>query len=108
MFKLTITAKPNPKSQKKGTRTKKLEITNQTDNLKPFQNSEIANSPKQRRKHARNKLIKNYRARKIYAGKKEKVSRCETQNLEKCVDGCTEVEDILEYSRCVVQCSKKC
>ena len=74
--------------------------------LQPFQKEEKPSIVKKERKKAkRNKFVKNPRARKVYARKQAK---CEQQNLEECVDGCTKVEDILEYSGCVVQCSQVC
>ena len=74
--------------------------------LQPFHNEEKLRTVKKERKKAkRNKSVKNPRARKVYARKQ---AICEPQKLEECVDGCTKVEDILEYSGCVVQCSQVC
>ena len=74
--------------------------------LQPFHREEKLRKVKKGRKMAkRNKFVKNHRARKVYARKQAK---CDQQNLEECVDGCTKVEDILEYSGCVVQCSEVC
>ena len=57
------------------------------------------------RRIARKKVSHHPGARKGSVRRKE---RCETPNLETCVDGCTELEDILEYSGCVVRCSEVC
>ena len=74
--------------------------------LQPFHREEKQRTMKKEKKKAkRNKFVKNFRARKVYARKQTK---CEPHNLEECVDGCTKVEDILEYSGCVVQCSQVC
>ena len=76
--------------------------------LKPFHSSEKPKKVKKGRKIARsrNPLVLKHRARKVHTEKE--ASKCDKQNLEGCVDGCTDVEDILEYSGCVVQCSEVC
>ena len=74
--------------------------------LQPFHREEKQRTVKKERKKAkRNKFVKDPRARKVYARKQAK---CDQQTLEECVDDCTNIEDILEYSTCVVQCSEVC
>lgn len=74
--------------------------------LKPFHSSEKPKILKKGRKitRSRNPFILKHRARKVHTEKE--ASKCDKQSLESCVDGCTDVEDILEYSGCVVQCSE--
>ena len=76
--------------------------------LKPFHSPEKPKIVKKGRKIARSRspFVIKHRARKVHT--EQEASKCDNQSLEGCVDGCTDVEDILEYSGCVVQCSEAC
>ena len=84
----------------------KLDLIKLRTTLRPSYHSlDKLKTIKKARKVSRNKVL-NHRARKVYA--KKKSTKCDKQNLENCVDSCTVVEDILEYSGCVVHCSEVC
>ena len=81
----------------------KLDLKKLRTTLRPsYHTLEKLKTIKKARQVSRNKA----RARKVYA--KKKSTKCDKQNLENCVDSCTVVEDILEYSGCVVHCSEVC
>ena len=84
----------------------KLDLIKLRTTLRPSYHSlDKLKTIKKARQVSRNKVL-NHRARKVYA--KKKSTKCDKQNLENCVDSCTVVEDILEYSGCVVHCSEVC
>ena len=85
----------------------KLDLTKLRTTLRPsYHSSDKLKTVKKARRVSRNKVL-DHRARKVYA-KKKATSKCDKQSLENCVDSCTVVEDILEYSGCVVHCSEVC
>ena len=99
---LTICEEEIQKSSSSSHLVKKPVLKSRTT-LQPFHREAKLRTVKKGRKMVRKNKFP--RARKVYARKQAK---CDQQNLEECVDGCNKVEDILEYSGCVVQCSEVC